>query len=215
MLNRMGNRGSNDRFYFLGLQNHCSHEIKRCLLLRREVMTNLESILKTKDITLLTKVHIVKGMVLPVIMYRCGSWIITKAEKWKWKSLSCIWLFFVTPWTIQSMELSRPEYWSGWPFPSPRDLPNPGIKPRSPTLQADSLPAESQEKPKDTSSAAYLPDSGIEPESLAFQADSSPTELSGKAECWRSNAFELWCWRRLLRVLACCAPWGSKESGTT
>ena len=48
------------------------------------------------------------------------------------------------------MELSRPEYWSGWPFPSPRDLPNPGIKPRSPTLQADSLPAESQEKPKDT-----------------------------------------------------------------
>ena len=150
MLNRMGNRGSNDRFYFLGLQNHCSHEIKRCLLLRREVMTNLESILKTKDITLLTKVHIVKGMVLPVIMYRCGSWIITKAEKWKWKSLSCIWLFFVTPWTIQSMELSRPEYWSGWPFPSPRDLPNPGIKPRSPTLQADSLPAESQEKPKNT-----------------------------------------------------------------
>jgi len=137
-------------FIFLGLQNHCSHEIKRCLLLRREVMTNLESILKTKDITLLTKVHIVKGMVLPVIMYRCGSWIITKAEKWKWKSLSCIWLFFVTPWTIQSMELSRPEYWSGWPFPSPRDLHNPGIKPRSPTLQADSLPAESQEKPKDT-----------------------------------------------------------------
>ena len=53
----------------------------------------------------------------------------------------------VTPWTIQSLEFSRPEYWSGQPFPSPGNLPKPGIKPRSPALQADSLPAESQEKP--------------------------------------------------------------------
>ena len=59
----------------------------------------------------------------------------------KWKSLSRVWLFG-TPWTIQSMEFSRPKYWSGNPFPSPGDLPNTGIKPRSPTLQADSLPAE-------------------------------------------------------------------------
>ena len=49
--------------------------------------------------------------------------------------------------TIQSMEFSRPEYWTGKPFPAPRDLPNPGIKPRSPELQADSLPAEPQGKP--------------------------------------------------------------------
>ena len=59
----------------------------------------------------------------------------------KWKLLSCIQLF-VTPWTIQSMEFSRPEHWSGQPFPSPGNLPNPGIEPRSPTLQADSLPIE-------------------------------------------------------------------------
>ena len=59
----------------------------------------------------------------------------------KWKLLSHVQLF-ATPWTIQSMEFSRPEYWSGWPFPSPGDLPNPGIKPRSPTLQADFLSAE-------------------------------------------------------------------------
>ena len=52
-----------------------------------------------------------------------------------------------TPWTIQSMEFSRPESWSGQPFPSPGDLPNPGIEPRSPTLQADSLPAEPPGKP--------------------------------------------------------------------
>ena len=54
------------------------------------------------------------------------------------------------PWTIQSTEFSRPEYWSGQPFPSPGDLPNPAIKPRSPALQLDSLPAEPQEKPKNT-----------------------------------------------------------------
>ena len=65
---------------------------------------------------------------------------------WKWKSLSRVW-FFATPRTIQSMESSRPEYWSGQPFPSPGDLPNPGIKPRSPALQADSLPAELPGKP--------------------------------------------------------------------
>ena len=58
---------------------------------------------------------------------------------------------FVTPWSIQSMEFSRPEYWSGWPFPSLEDLPNPGIKPRSPTLQADSLPAEPPGKPESRS----------------------------------------------------------------
>ena len=60
------------RFYFLGLQNHCtdrSHEIKRCLLLRRKAMTNLDSILESRDITFLTKVHIVKAVASPVVMY--------------------------------------------------------------------------------------------------------------------------------------------------
>ena len=66
-----------------------------------------------------------------------------------WKSLSNIWLF-ATLWTIESMELSRIESWSGEPFPSPGDLPNPGIEPRSPTLWVNSLPAEPQGKPKNT-----------------------------------------------------------------
>ena len=61
----------------------CSHEIKRCLLLGRKAMTNLNSILKSRDITLLIKVHIVKGMVLPVVMYRCENWTIKKAECWR------------------------------------------------------------------------------------------------------------------------------------
>ena len=58
----------------------CSHEIKRCLLLERKAMTNLDSILKSKDITLPTKVHLVKAMVFPVVMYGCESWTIKKAE---------------------------------------------------------------------------------------------------------------------------------------
>ena len=69
--------------------------------------------------------------------------------KWQWKSLSRVQLF-VTPWTIQSMEFSRLEYWSELPFPSPGDLPNPGIESRSPALWADSLPAAPQGKPKNT-----------------------------------------------------------------
>ena len=68
---------------------------------------------------------------------------------WKWKFLSCVQLF-ATPWTIQSMEFSWPEYRSGSLFPSPGDLPNPGIEARLPALQADFLPAEPPGKPKNT-----------------------------------------------------------------
>ena len=59
---------------------NCSHKIKRCLLLGRKVVSNLDSILKSRDITLLTKVHLVKAMVFPVVMYGCESWTIKKAE---------------------------------------------------------------------------------------------------------------------------------------
>ena len=71
-------------FIFLGskvtVDIDCSHEIKRCLLLGRKAMTNLDSILKSRDITLLTMIHIVKAMVFPVVMYGCESWTIKKAE---------------------------------------------------------------------------------------------------------------------------------------
>ena len=71
-------------FIFLGSKitadGDCSHEIKRRLLLGRKVMTNLDSILKSRDITLLTNVHLVKAMVLPVVMYRCESWTIKNSE---------------------------------------------------------------------------------------------------------------------------------------
>ena len=67
----------------------CSHEIKRCLLLGRKAMTNLDSILKSRDITLPTKVQIVKAMVFPVVMFRCESWSIKKAESPKIDAFNC------------------------------------------------------------------------------------------------------------------------------
>ena len=91
-------------FIFLGSKitadGDFNHEIKRCLLLGRKVMTNLDSILKSRDITLPTKVHLVKAMVFPVVMHRCESWTIKKAEcrridafkLWCWKRLlSVLW----------------------------------------------------------------------------------------------------------------------------
>jgi len=90
----MGNRWGNNEtieavrdFISLGSQitadGDCSHEIKRCLLLGRKAMTNLDSILKSRDITLPTKVHLVKAMVFPVVMYGCESWTTKKAEHQK------------------------------------------------------------------------------------------------------------------------------------
>ena len=107
MANRWGNKGNSDRLYFLGLQNHadgdCSHEIKRWWFLGRKVMTNLDSILKSRDITLLTKVHLIKAMVFPVVMCGCKSWTIKKTElrridafePWCWRRL------WRVPWTAR------------------------------------------------------------------------------------------------------------------
>ena len=86
----------------------CSHDIKRCLLLGRKVMTNLDSILKNRDITLPTKVHLVKAMVFPVVMYGCESWTIKKAdcqridafELWCWRRLLRV------PWTARKSNQS-------------------------------------------------------------------------------------------------------------
>ena len=94
-------------FIFLGSKinadGNCSHEIKRHLLLERKAMTNLDSILKSRDITLPTKVHLVKAMVFPVVMYGCESWIIKKAEHrridafelWHWRRVLRV------PWTAR------------------------------------------------------------------------------------------------------------------
>ena len=96
----------------------CSHEIRRCLLLGRKVMTNLDSILKSRDITLPTKVHLVKAMVFPVVMYGCESWTVKKAEHrkidafelWCWRRLLRV------PWTGRRSNQSRTEGDQSWVF---------------------------------------------------------------------------------------------------
>ena len=99
-------------FIFLGSKitadGDCSHEVKRCLLLGRKVMTNLDSILKSKNITLLTKVCLVKAMVFPVVMYECESWTIKKAERWRIDVFALWWWrrLLRVPWTARSSNQS-------------------------------------------------------------------------------------------------------------
>ena len=84
MANRWGNNGNSDRFYFGGSKinadGNCNHEVKRCLLLGRKVMTNLYSVLKSRDITLPTEVPSSQAVAFPVVMSGCESWTIKKAE---------------------------------------------------------------------------------------------------------------------------------------
>ena len=92
MANRWGRMETVTDFIFgypITVDGDCSHEIKRCLLLGRKAMSNLGSILKSRDITLPTKVHLVKAMVFPVVMYGCESWTIEKAKHQKLMLLNC------------------------------------------------------------------------------------------------------------------------------
>ena len=107
MANRWGNSGNSGWLYFLGSKitagGDCSHEIKRHLFLGRKVMTNLDSIWKSRDITLPTKVCLVKAMVFPVVMYGCESWTIKKAERWRIDAfeLWCGRTLLRVPWTAR------------------------------------------------------------------------------------------------------------------
>ena len=95
-------------FIFLGSKitadGDCTHEIKRRLLFERKVMTNLDSIFKSRDITLPTKVHLVKDMVFPMVMYGCKSWTVKKAERWRIDAfeLWCWRRLLRVPWTARS-----------------------------------------------------------------------------------------------------------------
>ena len=108
LANRWGNSENSVRLYFfldskITADGDCSHEIRRRLLLGRKVMTNMDSILKSRDIILPTKVHLVKAMVFPVVMYGCESWTVKKAEcrkidafeLWHWRRLLRV------PWTAR------------------------------------------------------------------------------------------------------------------
>ena len=121
MANTWGNNRNHDRVYLGGSKitadGDCSHEIKRHLLLGRKAMTNLDSILKGRDITLPTKVCLVKAMVFPVVMYGCESWTVKKAERWRIDAfeLWCWRRLLRVPWTARKFNQSilkeiGPEY---------------------------------------------------------------------------------------------------------
>ena len=111
MANRCGNSGNSDRLYFGGLQNHCRWWLlpwNQKILLGRKIMTNIDSILKSRGITFPTKIHLVKAVLFPVVMYQCESWTIEKAEHrridafelWCWRSILRV------PWTARRSKQS-------------------------------------------------------------------------------------------------------------
>ena len=117
----MGKQWKQWHTIFLGFKitadGDCSHEIKRCLLLGRKAMTNLDSIFKSRDITLPTKVHLIKAMVFPVVMYGCESWTTEKAKHWRIVALElwCWRRLLRVPWTARRSNQSilneiNPEY---------------------------------------------------------------------------------------------------------
>ena len=159
-------------FIFLGpkitADGDCSHEIKRRLLLGRQVMTNLDSILKSKEITLPTKVCLVKAMVFPVVMYRCERWTIKKAECQRIDAFK-LWCWSWSPSILVILCKQM------------TNLAN-MFKSRDITLLTKVHLVK----------AVFFPVVIYGSESWTIK----------KAECRRIDAFELWCWRRLLRV-----PW--------
>ena len=121
MGNRWGNSGNSVRLYFSGLQNlqmvFAAMKLRH-LLLGRKVMTNLDSILKSRDISLPTKVHLVKAMVFPVVMYGCESWTVKEAERrridafelWCWRRLLRV------PWTVREIQPLHSKRHQSWVF---------------------------------------------------------------------------------------------------
>ena len=125
----MGNKwrksGNSDRFISLGskitVDGDFSHELKRCLLPGRKAMTIVDSVLRSKDITLLTKFHVVKAMDFSIVTYRCESWTIKKAECWRIIAFK-VWCWrrlLTVPWTARSIqsilkEINPEYYWKDW-----------------------------------------------------------------------------------------------------
>ena len=122
MASRRGKSGSSDRFYFLGsiitVDGDCSHEIKRHLVLERKAMTNLNSILQSKDITVPTKVHPVKAMVFSIVMYGCENWTTKMAELWRTGSFKwwCCRILLESPLDCKEINPLNPKENQPWIF---------------------------------------------------------------------------------------------------
>ena len=121
MANRWGNNRNSERLYFWEFQNHCrwwlQYEVERWLLLGRKAMTNLDSIFKSRDITLPTKVHLVKAMVFPVVMYGCESWTTKKLSTEELMLLNCGWRRLLrVPWTCKEIQPVHSKGNQSWIF---------------------------------------------------------------------------------------------------
>ena len=113
--------GVTDIIFFgsnIAVGGDCSHEIKNHLLIGRKIMTNLDSILKSREMTLPTKILIVKAMIFPAVMYRCESWIIKKAEHWRTDAfkLWCWRRLWRVPWTLKEIKPVNPKGNQPWIF---------------------------------------------------------------------------------------------------
>ena len=120
MENRWGNSANSVKLYFLGSKitadGDCSHEIRRQLLLGRKVMANLDNVLKSRDLTLSTKVHLVKAMVSPVVLYGCESWTIKKADHRRIDVFELLcWRRLLSPLDCKEIKSVHPKYQS-WVF---------------------------------------------------------------------------------------------------
>ena len=192
-------------FIFLGSQItadvECSHEIKRCLLLGRKAMTNLDGILKSRDITLLTKVCLVKAMAFLVVMYGCESWTIKLLLLLLLLSRFSRVRLCATPERAAHqaplpLGFYRQEHWSGLPFPSPMHE----VKSESEVAQSCLTHNDPMDcNPPGSSIHGIFQARVLEWGAIAFSIK--------KVEHQRIDAFELWCWRRLFRV-----PWTARRS---
>ena len=174
----------------------CSHEIKRHLLLGRKGMTNLDRILKSRDITLPTKIHLVKAMVFPVVMYGCENWTIKKAEHqridalelWCWRSCS--------PLNCKEVKPVNPRWNQPWIFNGKTDAEAEALILWPPDVKNWLTGKDSDARQCVKKQKHHFADKGLCSQSYFFF-------FLKKAECRRIDTFELWCWRRLLSPLFC------------
>ena len=204
MGNRWGNSGNGGRINFCKItaDGDCSNEIKRCLLLGRKAMTNLDSTLKSRDITLQTKVCLVKAMVFPVVMYGCESWTIKKADLWKINAFELwCWRRLESPLDCKEIQPVHPKGNQAWIFIGRTDA-----EAEAPILL-----------PLDASKNWLI---GKEPDARKDWSQ----DKKGTAEV-EMVGWHHWLNRREFEQapgvgdgqgrLVCCGPWGCKGSDTT
>ena len=206
MANRWGNKGNSERLYFLGslisADGDCSHEIKRCLLFERKAMTNLDSILKSRDITLPKKIYLVRAMVFPVVMYGCESWTIKKAkhqrinafELWCWRRLLRV------PWTARRSNQANPKGNQSWIFIGRTD-----VKAETSILWPPDVKNWLVGKDPDAGKDWRQEEKGTTEDEMVWwhhQLDAQEFEQAPRVGDGQGS-------------LECCSPWGCKQLDTT